>query len=66
MAPVPVHEHLPVHAERPEEEGAMVEWRQLRRLNEEEPDLYAVEVEEEATGGVVEVETSEGKTLYRV
>ena len=44
---MPVHEHLPVHAE-------------------EEPDLYAVEVEEEAAGGVVEVETSEGKTLYRV
>ena len=73
IAPAPVHEHLPVHAERPQEEGAMVEWRQLRRLSEEEPDLYAVEVEEEVSrrrrkdaGGVVEVETSEGKTLYRV
>ena len=63
---MPVHEHLPVHAEKSQEEGAMVEWRQLRRLSEEEPDLYAVEVEEEAAGGVVEVETSEGKTLYRV
>ena len=66
MAPVPVHKHLPVHAENLQEEGAMVEWRQLRRLSEEEPDLYAVEVEEEATGGLVEVETSQGKTLYRV
>ena len=44
----------------------MVEWRQLPRLSEEESDLYAVEVEEEAAGGVVEVETSEGKTLYRI
>ena len=66
MAPAPVHEHLPVHAERAQEGGAMVEWRQLRRLSEEEPDRYAVEVEEEAAGGVVEVETPEGKTLYRV
>lgn len=66
MAPASVHEHLSVHAERPQEEGAMVEWGQLRRRSEEKPDLYAVEVEEEAAGGVVEVETSEGKTLYRV
>ena len=65
MAPAPVHEHLPVHAERAQEGGAMVEWRQLRRLSEEEPDRYAVEVEEETAGGVVEVETPEGKTLYR-
>ena len=66
LAPASVHEHVSVHADRPQEEGAVVEWRQLPRLSEEESDLYAVEVEEEAAGGVVEVETSEGKILYRV
>lgn len=73
IAPAPVHKHISAHAERPREERAIVESRRSRRQNEQERDLLAVEVEEEAprrrrkdAGGLVEVESSKGRTLYRV
>lgn len=49
-----------------------METRRSRRQSEQERDLYAVEVEEEVpgrrkdAGGVVEVESAKGRTLYRV
>ena len=70
MAPPPMHEHLPVHAERFGEERVIAEWG---RQYEQERGVYAIEVEEEVSrsgkddsGGVVEVESSEGRMLYRV
>ncbi len=66
VAPAPMYEHLPAHAERFEEERGVMEWRWPRSQHEDERDLYTVEVEEEDAGGVVEVETSEGKTVYRI
>ena len=72
IVPAPAQKHLPVHAERPREERAMVESRRSRRPNEQERDLCVIEVEEDMprrrkdAGGVVEVESSKGKTLYRV
>lgn len=73
IAPAPVPKHLPAHAERSGEERATVVSRPSRRQSMQEQDLFAVEVEEEVprrrrkdAGGVVEVETSKGKTLYRV
>ena len=73
IAPAPVHKLLPTHAEGSGNERALVESRRSRRRIEQERDLYKVEVEEEVprrrkkdAGGVVEVESSKGKTLYRV
>ncbi|CAF9926791.1 hypothetical protein IMSHALPRED_007050 [Imshaugia aleurites] len=73
IAPAPVHKPLPTHAEGSGNEKALVESRRSRRRIEQERDLYKVEVEEEVprrrkkdAGGVVEVESSKGKTLYRV
>ncbi|KAF6228694.1 hypothetical protein HO173_011713 [Letharia columbiana] len=73
IAPAPVHKHPPAHAERLGGARAVVESRRPKRREERERDLYAVEVVEELprgtrkdAGGVVEVESSKGKTLYRV
>ena len=73
VAPAPAHKHLPARAEKPREESAILESRRSRRQSEQERDVYAVEVEEHASrgrrkdvGGVVEVETAKGRTLYRV
>ncbi|CAD6574514.1 MAG: hypothetical protein ASARMPREDX12_006807 [Alectoria sarmentosa] len=73
VGPAPMHEQLPLQAERPREVKAMVEPRRSRREDEGERDLYAVEVEEDVrgrrgkdAGGVVEVESSKGRTMYRV
>lgn len=73
IAPAAVQKHLPVRAERPREERAIVESRRFRRNDQNERDLFAVEVEEEVprrrrkdADGVVEVESSKGRTLYRV
>ena len=73
VAPAPMHEQLPTHAERPREVKPTVESRRSRRDDERERDLYAVEVEEDVrgrrkkdAGGAVEVESSKGRTMYRV
>lgn len=73
IAPPPLPNHLPAHADRSGEKRAIVETRRSRRQSEQERDLYAVEVEEEVpgrrrkdAGGVVEVESAKGRTLYRV
>ena len=62
----PMHEPLPIYPERFGEERAMVEMPRPMRFDEKERDVYAVEVEEEDFGGVVEVEDSKGKMFYRV
>ena len=64
-AHAPMHEPLPMYAERFGEERAIVELPRSMRVDEQERDVYAVEVEEEDVGGVVEVETSQGRMLYR-
>lgn len=73
IPPASVHPPLPSHAEGSGEERDIVESRRSRRQSEQERDLYVVEVEEEVprsrrkdAGGVVEVETSSGRTVYRV
>ncbi|KAL9077184.1 MAG: hypothetical protein Q9161_000450 [Pseudevernia consocians] len=73
IAPALVPKHLPAHAERSGEESTIVVSRQSRRQKVQEQDVFAVEVEEEVprrkrkdAGGVVEVETSKGRTLYRI
>lgn len=72
-ASAPAHKHPPARVERHREERVIVESRRSRRNDEKERDLYAVEVEEEVprrrrkgADGVVEVENSKGRTLYRV
>ena len=69
----PVHDHLPSHAARSGEERALVVSQRSRSEQRHERGLYAVEVEEEVPrrrwkdgGGVVEVESSKGRMLYRV
>ena len=69
----PTHEHLPSHTARSGEEKAVVVSQRSRSDPRQERDLYAVEVEEEVPrrrwkdgGGVVEVESSKGRMLYRV
>ena len=62
----PMHEPLPIYAERFGEERAMVELPRSMRFDEQERDVYAVEVEQEDIGGVVEVEDSKGRMFYRV
>lgn len=73
IVPAPAHQHLPTHAEVPREEKTIVDSPQLVRRIEQEQDIYTVEVEEEVprrrkkdAGDVVEVESSTGRTLYRV
>ena len=72
IAPALVH-NLPSRAEGSGGEKALMERRRSGRQKEQERDLCAVEVEEEIprrkkedAGGVVEVESSKGKWLYRV
>ena len=71
--PLPVHNHLPTHAECFGEHTGLVESRLSIREYEQGGDLYTVEVEEEVprdgrrdAGGVVEVEWSQGRTVYQV
>ncbi len=73
IASAPLPKHLPAHAESSKGERAIVESRHSRLQHEQERELYAIEVEEEVprgrrqdTGGVVEVESSTRRTLYRV
>ena len=69
----PGREHLPSHATRSGEARALVVSQRSRSERRHERDLYAIEVEEEVPrrrrkdgGGVVEVESSKGRMLYRV
>ena len=69
IAPGPVHEYLPEHPDWHGEERAVVESRRGHEREEQERDLYAIEVEEEGgkdMGGVVEVESSQGRMVYRI
>lgn len=68
-APTPVHAHVPVYPDWHGEDRAVAELRREHAREEQERDLYAIEVEEEEgedSGGVVEVECSQGKMVYRI
>ena len=74
IAAASVNKHLTAPAERNREERVTVESRRFSRPIERESNVYTVEVEEEevpkrgrkVAGGVVKVEASKGRTLYRV
>lgn len=68
-APFPVHPHVPVYPDWHGEDRRVVQLPREHLREEQERDLYAIEVEEEGgedSGGVVEVECSQGKMVYRI